>query len=1143
MATNNLDKLTKSIDALTYNSRSVLNALIRSCIAAGSSSGYKVIRYGKEITLTRTDIYKLYDFYQTWANGTMGYVAYTSDADEFSAILAACNAKWSGDSTVTAALVKHAQIVYTTKENAENESAGYWTDLIRNSTTPKLVVNSAPIPLNLRTPLYDENLSTKSFSQYETYLFPMGYYQAAILGMPGDDESRTAAGRNWLFDVDDTFKVNANHIILGSNNNTVVRQENYKDAQNTLSYGIDCYALADGTISGGFQNVSLGKYSSTVGGYYNIALANASFIGGGISNVAGDSGAAVAGGLGNSVLAENGFAANKENFVGDYAYPFTVDEAENAGTQTDCTTIKDATTGTCTVSSTSSALSDPTGRNALIITLADVNASGLGYPRINTGDRVAIFAQTRKSNGKIYQPYGPNGYTYPVWYYTVTNVEYDKARGVWKINIDGNLPAGDSVNSMWVNGGMIARAIVNLREISYDGTLSTQSRTIQYGINSNALNYRTIAAGLNQTVVGQMNSANVDAKFIVGVGSSYVTGANTLRRNGLVIAEGYSYMQTANRNAIIGVSEYNGIYYRDYDGNNIRHGAFMMYDDGKYAGEASVASYYAAFGLAKDGTAAEDNFLKFCRSGSSYLSSTHDVTVMLESRAGTLVISAGSYVSGTYNADVLLKQGPLFGGENGLAVYSADGIDIRNTNPARIISIHNSGYISMTYSGLLLHGDTWGALSATDSALSFFVGHPSDNNYTNPHNKSGHCVNYPNTITHSGFFYGINDGKSTSALSYAPFTDGYLRMPPRARGDSWESGINGMHIINSAVPYGDGKSYDVSGIIIPGMVPASEKGKPPHVKVFNSKVYGTGNSGIYPTETYLTEELAYMSDLDKAGSTREFAIISPFAAYKSPEYYAVAFSGYPKANVGSSTITGYYWGESKADGVYVNPLCSFMYSQAGAAEAFMPVAWATAANATMLGNTVSMTSSSRVTRLCSTSTESASQIGKLESMYALGSNNTMYRVLKNVTISTQSGVMDVQFDFSIPNADVAGFNALGGSSINLKNAIQWRIDIPLNAAFAKYACPVDPNGSVALMTGRMDWTGAKTVYCNALLDNNPYLVSKFAVPDGNFANCLISGGYDGNHPILTIILGTDAANLAPGSWYHVHAFGPVSGNA
>ena len=51
-------KLTKQIDALTYNSRAVLNALVRSCIAAGSSNGYTVKRFGVELTLGRTDIFR-----------------------------------------------------------------------------------------------------------------------------------------------------------------------------------------------------------------------------------------------------------------------------------------------------------------------------------------------------------------------------------------------------------------------------------------------------------------------------------------------------------------------------------------------------------------------------------------------------------------------------------------------------------------------------------------------------------------------------------------------------------------------------------------------------------------------------------------------------------------------------------------------------------------------------------------------------------------------------------------------------------------------------------------------------------------------------------------------------------------------------
>lgn len=857
MATNNLDKLTKSIDALTYNSRSVLNALIRSCMAAGSSTGYTIRRYGKEIVLDRTDIYKLYDFYQTWANGTMGYDKYTNDADEFNAILSACNAKWSGTDTVTAAVVKHAQTIYTTETNVKNDNPDYWTNLIRTSTAPKVIVNSAPIPLNLRTPLYDENLSTKSFSQYETYLFPMGYYQSSILGTPGDGEERVAAGKTWFFDVDEQFKVNAPRVMFGVNSNPVSRQENYRGSKYTISYGTESYALANNTLAGGSYVIASGLSSAAVGGYGNLALSTYSFIGGGYNNfVVGDYGA-IAGGMSNRVTGTNGFAANKNSYAGDISYEFVVEEASSAGnTSTNCSTIVDTVTGVCIASSASNAITQTTGRDTIRIKAADVASTALSAPRLASGDRVVIYAQTRKYNGITYESYQKNGYTYPAWYYEITRISQERSTGDWLITLSGNLPSGESFNSIWANGGTIARQSAVGYETKFNGNIYASKTTMHYGDNSTALNFNTVAAGYNQTVVGQMNVPNIDAKFVVGVGSSYVSNG-AMRRNGFVVAHGYSYMQTANRNAIIGVSEYDGVYYRDYDGNNIRHGSFMMYDDGKYAGETTVFSYHTRIGLRKVGTNAENNMLQFCQSGSGYISKDYDVTTMLESRAGALVISSGSYTSSTYNVDVLLGQGNLRGGENGLAIYSEDGMDIRNTNSERSISIHNSGYITMTFKGLRMDGDTWGTFAGDSDSRSHWVYHNANNDYRNPYSVSGRCVDYPNVIAHSGFFYSTNgwqEGKTPAA--------GRINLPKKVDGSNWEAHQGrGMHIINSAVSYING--YDVSCLVLPGYVKEDEVNEPPHPKFINSFIYGTGNNGIMPTETYVTEELAYMSDVKK----------------------------------------------------------------------------------------------------------------------------------------------------------------------------------------------------------------------------------------------------------------------------------------
>ena len=53
---NNLHELTKQLDVLTWNARSVLNALIRSAMSAGSSKGFTVTRADERIVLDKEDI-------------------------------------------------------------------------------------------------------------------------------------------------------------------------------------------------------------------------------------------------------------------------------------------------------------------------------------------------------------------------------------------------------------------------------------------------------------------------------------------------------------------------------------------------------------------------------------------------------------------------------------------------------------------------------------------------------------------------------------------------------------------------------------------------------------------------------------------------------------------------------------------------------------------------------------------------------------------------------------------------------------------------------------------------------------------------------------------------------------------------------
>lgn len=865
-------KLTKQIDALTYNSRAVLNALVRSCIAAGSSNGYTVKRFGVELTLDRTDIFRLYDFYQSWANGSYGYDPFTSDPTEFDDIVAKCDAKWKGDDQlVTKAIVTHSKILYLVSTNKNQNGTDYWLGLVRDSSSPKLVTNSAPIPLNLRTPLYDADLSTKSFSQYETYLFPSGYNKISITGMPGDGEDHVGGGKSWLWDIDESFEVTAPRILLGYHSNPQRRLENYRDTRYSMSFGYETYALGERSVAlGGLNGIAMGDNSATVGGNRPFAIGSNSMVASGYINTA----------VGPSSFATNyqvhavgpfSFAANCETVTGASTYYFTIEEPTTNTTLTECEVIKDTTTGMCLTTDGSSSVLSGDGRNTVRISYSSLVADGFWDINISKGDSVIIYAQTRKENGRIYTGTSTEGYAFKPLHFDVVNVT--RSNGDYLVQLDGTIPKGETFSSLWVNGGYISRYSMELQDISYSGTL-LQARTWRPGEASTALNYHTFTSGVNQTVVGQMNRGDRDAKFVVGIGSSYV-GDKAFRRNGLVVAQGYSYMQTADKSAVIGVSNYNKTRYRDYDANFVANGAWMMHDgSGEYTGYARINDARTEIGLYKDGTPSEDSELTFVRSGSSYLSANFDVTTCLETRAGTMVICAGSYTGAAHTYDVLLQQGPLrpSTGNKGLAIYSEDGMELRNTNENYMMSFENSGYISAKFKGLFLEGNTWGALTATDEARSFWVYHNASNDYRNPYNTPGHCVDYPNTVAYSGFFYAQNDwnvGKTPSS--------GRVNLPSRVRG-SWEIHQGrGFHIVNSAISYvnsSNERGFDISCLLLPSLVKSDEVSDPPHPKFINSFIYGTGNGGVMPAETYVAEELAYLTDVERAKPVSYVSYIS-----------------------------------------------------------------------------------------------------------------------------------------------------------------------------------------------------------------------------------------------------------------------------
>lgn len=820
---NNLYDLVKRIDALTANSQQVLNALIRSCVASGSSSGYKVTKYGNEIVLTRSDIYRLYDFYQSWEAEN-----FPADEASFYSILSAADTRWrktaSEDSTLaTDAVVKHSQILFMTSADASKTGTGnydYWLERIRNSVSPKVTVSTAPIPLNLRTPLYDENLSVKSFSQYETYLFPIGYQRAELLGIPGDEESYLAGGRNWTIDVTENLTFSGNRIFLGKISNPDNRLANYGDSVNTLSWGNESYAFKDESAAFGYQSVAIAP-GAVVFGHRCRGFGEESFTAGGEELVTvGDRG--FTSNYVNYAIGDNSFAANRKTVAGGYPYRFEFMTSSDL-TTVPCETIEISTEGKCVATSTLQAQSLTASKKVIRVLASAITTSGMPF-EIKEGDTVVVYDQTyngttRSFGSTSYISGGvsacdPTGYASTKFVTTVTAVSphYETRSGGTKALVDVQLTLASPIpveSSLYnLTGGYLSRLA---------SSVSTRNETLgqngnirlRLGENSATFGLNTIATGANQMVAGMNNTSNTEANFIVGTGvTSYVS--QYARSNGLVVAPYYGYMRTTNGNAVMGVSG-GDAYSGDLDDVRLYRGSFMF-----SAGAPSVST----------GTS-------YVRSGSSYVRATpsgsrmetymydgtqsaviaaasapgvlvnpsYNVTTVFSSLQGTAVIAAGSYLrsDGTsegYVSNALLTRSNIIrtANDNGVAIYAQDGIEIRNTENrfGRGINIETCSYLRLNFKSLELKGNTFGQLTATDDARSFWLAQNGGGGTTGAVTD----IKYGNTTGHSGFYYGT--------------TGNYFDMPFAPKEWSGQS----LHVINSTVYNNNDKLYHTASLSI-----------------------------------------------------------------------------------------------------------------------------------------------------------------------------------------------------------------------------------------------------------------------------------------------------------------------------------------
>lgn len=861
---NHLHDLTRRIDALTANAQQVLNALIRSCIASGSSSGYKVTKYGHDILLDRADIYRLYNFYQEWEEEF-----FPSDPVEFGKLLTMADEMWRkpGETTTLASdvLVKHAQILYMDKSNSSRTSESdrdYWIDRIRTSGTPKAVTSTAPIPLNLRTPLYDENLSTKSFSQFETYLFPMGYHRAEILGVPGNGESYVAGGENWSIEATDRLLLSGNHITLGDISDPENRLLNYGDSRNTLSWGTESYALADISATFGDHSLSVADRALTFGTRCS-GYGDGGFIAGGEKDFT----------IGDDTFASNkqtlaagdsSFAANTGTVAGAWSYRFTMASPASDPKQVDCEAYRVESTNTCVLAIPEEASALSANYKVIRVSAAEVRRPKFAKPGaeltldvldIKVGDYVYIYDMSyRGPDGKAVSPNDDAGYAnrkfgtlvtgiVPVYRETVSGQVLDS----YEITLKEAIPVEAPKYGAFV-GGRIVSALRTLNVYNKNGVPSKERHYL--GTDSATFGHYTVARGRGQTTVGSMNVPNDAANFIVGVGSSYIYDLDAYRANGLLVSPNYSYMKLEDGQSYIGVSS--GLYpVPDAENTLMYKGAFMRsgsMDDDSLMSLALVSPEHAslhAYGPGGDS-------VSFVSVGDKNLpgTTTDYVTSILKSVEGTAVIASGSYVrQSDPNAEKLNlvdtfldEHRAIWPEDHGIAIYAEDGIDIRNSaNPrGRGINIETCAYLSQRFKGLLLKGDTFGTLSATDMSRSHVL-----EQRTGGRGDTGKAddIKFANTAGHSGFYYASSSGNGSS-------------IP----GQPGEWNATGSHVFNSTVKDSAGKFHSVT-LAVPDADPLSATSIRPLVTV--SRYDGIGNSNT--AGNYRSEPIALMSDVMLSG--------------------------------------------------------------------------------------------------------------------------------------------------------------------------------------------------------------------------------------------------------------------------------------
>lgn len=511
---NGLDKLQKEIDALTYNSRTVLNALIRSVMASGSEAGFTVTRVSIPITLTRVNIYRLYTFYREWeannfainsSNNRVGnktFKTFTEILAQQDAVPVTLDNGTQVTSATTDAVVKHSKILYMTLANVNKDAENsinneYWVKLIEDSQNPKLISNSSPIPINLRTPVFDPNLSTQKYNNQPTYLFPYQYFNLTSFGYSGDDTDHNMGGKSWTIQADDFISLFSGAVSVGSANLASIfktpdrRNFDYLNGTPRIAdpysfvWGYDTFARGAYSTAGGLSSVvPFGCDGAISIGYNNIASSQYAASVGGLLNSTSGTGGGVFAGSENTVSGQfGGILAGVNNVVGGpvYNWKFNLSNAVS-----DCVFIE---------ANCSTELTNTLGRNVIYI-------NGNVSDAYIIGDRVRFFDFTTTSGNTTNNTYFmTNGDAWEEFNTTISGASsYDSNTNLTSITVLDTIPYSTAIT-----GGRIS-----LLERTVSGT------TYNVGYASMALGESLIAMGAHQTVIGHNNRPLLSPLFIIG---------------------------------------------------------------------------------------------------------------------------------------------------------------------------------------------------------------------------------------------------------------------------------------------------------------------------------------------------------------------------------------------------------------------------------------------------------------------------------------------------------------------------------------------------------------------------------------------------------------------------------------------------